>query len=50
MKKLVKILALLPLVAAMSCGKAEYTLTTTFADDTQDGNTVYLIDYGRHYR
>lgn len=47
MKKLVKILALLPLVAAMSCGKAEYTLTTTFADDTQDGNTVYLIDYDK---
>ena len=45
MKKSVKILALLPLVAAMSCGKAEYKLTTTFADEAQDGSTVYLINY-----
>lgn len=47
MKKSVKILALLPLVAAMSCGKAEYKLTTTFADDAQDGSTVYLINYDK---
>ena len=47
MKKSVKILALLPLVAAMSCGKAEYKLTMTFADDAQDGSTVYLINYDK---
>ncbi len=47
MKKLVKIMAFLPLLAAMSCGQAEYKLTTTFPDDSQDGSTVYLINYDK---
>lgn len=45
MKKLLAFVAALPLLTAISCSEPQYTLTATFADEAQDGATVYLINY-----
>ena len=47
MKRLLPLVLALPMLAVVSCSQPEYKLTTSFADEAQNGQTIYLIDYDK---